>query len=47
LRDAGLDAADLQRDLNGATVLWRLQHGEGVAAVLRLLNSREDDGQTA
>lgn len=46
LRDAGLDAADLQCDLNGTTVLWRLQHGEGVAAVLRLLTSGNDEGQT-
>lgn len=45
LRDAGLDAADLKRDLNGTTVLWRIQHGEGVEAVLRLLDRANEKSQ--
>lgn len=47
LRDAGVDAADLKRDLNGTTVLWRLQHGEGVEAVLRLLHSANAEGHAS
>lgn len=37
LRDAGLTPVDLAEDLNGWTVLARLQKGEGAAAVARLL----------
>lgn len=42
LRDGGLRPVDLQTDLNGWTVIERLQRGEGAAAVVRLLRASRD-----
>ena len=39
LRDAGLRPSDLQREVNGWTVLDRVTKGEGAQGVARLLNT--------
>jgi hypothetical protein len=43
LRDSGLQPSDLQKDVNGWTVLERVTHGEGARAVARLLRSAPEE----